>query len=92
MADICQGMEWRVSLSTLAICASINWSPQQITDRELNIEMSPQHVKSSEPAELNVAIPLEPVKDISELASEMTKLEELHNQTTKSVEVRSLCL
>ena len=28
MADKCRGMEWRVSLSTLAICASTNWSPQ----------------------------------------------------------------
>ena len=47
MSDICQGIEWRVSLSTLAICASINWSPQQTTDMELNVERSPQHVESS---------------------------------------------
>ena len=91
MADICQGMEWRFSLSTLAICISINWSPQQTTDGELYAERSHQNVKSNDPAELNVAIPLETVADISELASEMARLEELHTQTAKSVEVQSLC-
>ena len=66
--------------------------PQQRFDWEFDAERSPQHVESSQPAEINIAIPLETIKDISELASEMTKLEKLHAETAKTVEVRSLHL
>ena len=53
---------------------------------------SPQQIELSQLDDINMAIPLESSKDISELASEMTRLEKLHAETANSIEVRSFVL
>ena len=77
MADVCRGMMWRISPSTLALCLLDDWSPNQNPDEESDVERSPQETENNQPAEMATTIPLETTEDIAGLTADMSRLEKL---------------
>ena len=80
-------MMWRISPSTLAFCLSDDWTPNQRSHEEPDTERSPQDTENNQPADIATAIPLETTEDIAGLTAEMSRLEKLHEESAKSVEV-----